>query len=99
MDDEIRVLRIIRFEVHSVIMLSIHAWMHHENAGFDYSAFTGLEYHRTDGQVGRSASLQYFDVWLFAKAQCTVPSVSDPEGELAILAKLHIAIVNLALIY
>jgi hypothetical protein len=30
-------------------MLAVHSWMHHEDAGFNLSAFTGLEYHRTDG--------------------------------------------------
>lgn len=49
MDYKIRVLRIIRFDVHCVIMLSIHARMHHEDTGLNYGAFTGFEYHRTDG--------------------------------------------------
>jgi hypothetical protein len=30
-------------------MLSIHAGMHHEDTGLNCGAFTGFEYHRTDG--------------------------------------------------
>jgi hypothetical protein len=30
-------------------MLPIHSRMHHEDTGFNCGAFTGLEYHRTDG--------------------------------------------------
>jgi hypothetical protein len=30
-------------------VFSIHAGMHHEDAGFNRGAVAGLEYHRTDG--------------------------------------------------
>jgi hypothetical protein len=49
MYDEIGIAWIICFQVYGVIVLAVHAWMHHENAGFNLGAFTGLEYHRTDG--------------------------------------------------
>jgi hypothetical protein len=48
-DHEIGIAWIIRFQVYGIVMLAIHAWMHHEDAGVNLSAFTGLEYHRTDG--------------------------------------------------
>jgi hypothetical protein len=50
-------------------MRSIHTFMHHEHTGFNCGAFARLEYHRTDGEFGRSASLQDFDVWLFLEPQ------------------------------
>ena len=65
MDHEIGIVRIVCFQVNSIIMLAIHPWMHHENTGFDCGGLTGLEYHRSDGQVGRSAPLQNFDVRIF----------------------------------
>ena len=49
MDYEIRVLWIVGLEMHSIIMRSIHTGVHHKDAGFNRRAFTGLEYHRTDG--------------------------------------------------
>ena len=49
MDDKIRVGWIIGLQMHGIIVLPIHAWMHHEDSGFNCGAFTGLEYHRTDG--------------------------------------------------
>src|SRR6266498_4328882 len=85
--------------MHRIIVLSIHARMHHKDSRFKRCAFTGLEYHRTDGQVGRSASLQYFNEWLFLESQCTIPFVGNLEGELAVLTKLHISVVNLVLIH
>ncbi|MHB8777171.1 MAG: hypothetical protein ACYC6R_05335 [Anaerolineales bacterium] len=44
------------------IMRTVHAFVHHEDAGFNERAFARLDDHRTDGQFGRSASLQYLDV-------------------------------------
>ena len=49
MNDEIGIGWIIGFEMNGIVMRTIHAWVHHEDAGFNLSAFTGLEYHRTDG--------------------------------------------------
>ena len=48
-DDEIGIGWIIRVEMHGKVMGTIHAWMHHEDTGFDCGGLTGLEYHRTDG--------------------------------------------------
>ena len=49
MDDEIGVAWIVCFQVHGIVMLAVHAWMHHEDAGFNLGGFAGLENHRTDG--------------------------------------------------
>ena len=49
MNDEIGIGWIIGFEMNSIVMRSIHTRVHHEDAGFNFSALTGLEYHRTDG--------------------------------------------------
>jgi hypothetical protein len=62
-------------------MGSIHAFVHHENSGFDRGAFTGFECHRTDGQFGRSAPLQYFDVGLFREAERARPGIGHLDLE------------------
>ncbi len=49
MNDQIGIGWIIRLEMHGIVMRTIHARMHHKDTGFNCSAFTGLEYHRTDG--------------------------------------------------
>src|SRR5215211_1303715 len=82
-----------------IVMRTIHTRMHHKDAGFNRCAFAGLEYHRTDGQLGRSASLQYFNVRLFLEPQGSISSVGDLEGELAVLAKFHVSIINFVLVY
>ena len=48
-DYEIGSAWIVCFQMHGIVVLAIHAWMHHEDAGVNLSAFTRLEYHRTDG--------------------------------------------------
>jgi hypothetical protein len=48
-DYEIGIARIICFQMHGIVMLAVHPRVHHEDAGFNLGAFTGLEYHRTDG--------------------------------------------------
>jgi hypothetical protein len=40
---------VIGFKMNAIIVLAIHAGVHHENGGFNRCAFAGLEYHRTDG--------------------------------------------------
>jgi hypothetical protein len=49
MDNEIGISWIVGFQMHGIVMGTIHAWMHHEDAGFNRGGLTGLEYHRTDG--------------------------------------------------
>ena len=66
--NQIRACRVVRFQMNCKIMWTIHTFMHHENAGFDNRTFTGLEYHRTDGQLRRSAPLQHLDVRFFLEA-------------------------------
>ena len=79
-------------------MGSIHPFMHHEDSRLDDSAFTGLKYHRTDGQFRRSASLQYFDIRLLFEAQHAVTSVRDLDGKLPGLTKFDVSIIDLILI-
>jgi hypothetical protein len=73
--------------------------MHHEDAGFNCGGFTGLEYHRTDGQFGRSAALQYFNIGLFRESQVAIARICDLECELAVLSKFHIPVVDLILVH
>jgi hypothetical protein len=97
--DQIRVVRIICFQMHPEVVRTIHPFMHHEDTGLYGCAFTGLEYHRTDGQLGRSASLQYFDVRLFFETKYAISAVRDFDGKGLFYPKFHIAIINLLLIY
>ena len=99
MHNQISVGWIIGLEMNGIVMRSIHPFMHHEDTGFNCGGLTGLKYHRTDGQFGRSASLQYFNVRLFLEPQRTVTRIGDLKGELAILAKSHKSIVDLVLIH
>jgi len=46
----VRVIGVVAFDVDLEIVGSIHAFVHHEYAGFERCALTGLENHRTDGQ-------------------------------------------------
>jgi hypothetical protein len=66
---------VICIEMDGVIVLSIHARVHHKNTGFNDGAFAGFEDHRTDGQIGGSASLQDFDVWILFETQRTSTGV------------------------
>lgn len=47
--NQIRICGVIRFQMHSKIMRTVHSLMHHEDARLDSCAFSGLEHHRTDG--------------------------------------------------
>ena len=97
--NQVGVVRVIRDQMHSEIVRPIHAFMHHEHSRLYYCAFTGLQYHRTDGQFGRSAPLQDFDVGLLFEAQRTVTGICDLDGELPGLTELHVSIVNPFLIH
>ena len=77
------------------VVRTVHAFVHHEDTGLDDCAFARLEYHRTDGQFGRSAALQYFDVWFFLETQSAVACVCDFYGEGLLHVKFHIAVINL----
>jgi hypothetical protein len=99
MNNQVRGIRIVGLEVYPVVVLAIHARMHHENAGLEIGAFAWFECHRTDGQAGRSAALQYFNVRLLFKPKQAIPGVSHLDLELAILAELDIAIINGLLIH
>ena len=63
------------------VMLPIHAFMHHERAGLDRCTFAGLEDHRTDGQLRRSAPLHDFDIWLLFEPQRAIACVGDLDGK------------------
>jgi hypothetical protein len=58
-------------------MRAVHTCVHHENGRLNRSAFTGLEYHRTDGQVGRSTPLAHFDVRLFLEPERAIADIGD----------------------
>lgn len=73
--------RIIRYEMHTKIMVSIHACMHHKDRGCDRGAFTGLKDHRTDGQLGRSAPLPDLNIGWFLEPQGRVASVGNRDRE------------------
>jgi len=59
------------------VMWTVHAFVHHEDTGLNSCAFARSEYHRTDGQLRRSASLEDFDVWLILEAQCSITRIGD----------------------
>src|SRR5215213_7775890 len=80
------------------IVRTIHAFMHHEDSRLDHSAFTGLKYHRTDGQFRRSASLQHFDIRLLFESQHAIANVRDLDSKLASLTKFDISIIDLVLV-
>ena len=56
-------------------MRAAHTCVHHKDRGLNRGAFTGLEYHRTDGQAGRSTPLAHFDVGLFSETERAVAGV------------------------
>ena len=60
--NQIGICRIVRLEMNPKVMRTVHAFVHHEDTGFNDRAFARIEYHRTDGQLRRSAPLQYFNV-------------------------------------
>lgn len=57
-------VRIVRYQMNTEVMWSIHAFVHHEDGRFNHSAVTGFKDHRTDGQFRRSAPLPDFDIGL-----------------------------------
>jgi hypothetical protein len=85
--------------MHSIIVWSVHAFVHHEYTGLDCGAFTRLEYHRTDGQLRRSAPLQYFNVGIFFEAQSPVTGVGDFDGKGFVRVELYGAKVDFLLIH
>jgi hypothetical protein len=99
MHDQIGIVWVIRYEMQRIIVLSVHAGVHHEDAGFDGCAFAGLEDHRTDGQFGRSAALQDLDMGLLLEAQRAIAGVGDFDREGFIVSKLDIAVVDFLLVH
>jgi hypothetical protein len=95
MYNQIRIVWIVRFEMHCKIMWTVHTFVHHKNTGLYDCAFTGFEYHRTDGQLRRSAPLQDFDIRLFLESQYTVAGVGDFDGERQVRAKMLVAVIYL----
>jgi hypothetical protein len=73
--------------------------VHHKHTGFDDRAFAGLEYHRTDGQFGRSAPLDNFDIRFFFEAQGTRTRVGDLDLKGQTGAKVLVAIIDFLLIH
>lgn len=98
MHNQVGIFWVICYEMHRIIVFSVHAWVHHEDAGCDVRALAGLEDHRTDGQLGRSASLQNFDIRLLFEAQPAVAVVGDFDPERSVLAKFDIPVVDVLLV-
>jgi hypothetical protein len=98
MNNQICVPGIIGHKVNRVFMLAVHARMHHKDAGFYGCAFAGFEDHRTDGQIGRSASLQDFDIRILFKTQRPIAGVGNIYFKLFVIPEWDIAIVDLCLV-
>ena len=97
--NQIRIGSVICPEVNCKVMRTVHAFVHHKYFGFNKGAFTGLEYHRTDGQLRRSASLQNFDIRRFLETQCARARIGDFDGKGFIGVVLYIAVINGLLIH
>jgi hypothetical protein len=59
----LRILRIVGYDMHAEVMLTIHTCVHHE-LQFDGGFFAWIECRPTDDSAGRSATLQDLDPWL-----------------------------------
>lgn len=94
MHDQVRLCGVVRDEVDSKIMWTIHAFVHHEYAGLDQGTFTGFEDHRTDSQFGGSTALQNLDVRGLLETQCAIPVVGDLDGEGFLNIEFHITIID-----
>lgn len=81
MDHQVRIPGIICLEMDRVIVFAVHPRMHHEDAGFNGRALAGFEDHRTDGQIGGSASLQNLDIWILIETQQSITGVCNIELE------------------
>lgn len=79
-------------------MRTVHDLVHHEHIGLDDCGFARFEDHRTDDQLGRSASLQYLYVRLLLEAECSVSCIGDLDGKGFGDIEFHITIVNPLLI-
>ena len=97
--DHVWIVRVIRFQVNRKIMRTVHAFVHHENAGLDNCAFSGFEYHRTDGQLRRSAPLQHFDIRVFLETQRAITSIGHLDSKCFFHAEFNIAVINSLLIH
>lgn len=81
MHNEVGVLGIVCHEMHGEIVRAIHAAVHYEVAGGDRRAFSGFEDHRTDGQIGRSATLQDLDIRPLGETQFGAADIGHLEIE------------------
>jgi hypothetical protein len=88
------ILRIIGYDMHAEVMLTIHTFVHHE-LQFDSGFFAWVECRPTDDSTGRSATLQDFDTRLTGKGKLGVADVLDVEHRLDRRAQLHITVVKL----
>ena len=62
----LRILRIVGYDMHAEVMLTVHAGVHHE-LQFDSRFFTRVECRPTDDSAGWSATFQNFDPRLTGK--------------------------------
>ena len=91
--------RVVGFQMDSKVMQAVHTFVHHKSGRSDLGAFTGLEYHRTDGQARRSAPLAHFDVWLFFEPERPLTNVGDLDFESQVGVEFDIAIIDHFLIH
>jgi hypothetical protein len=81
MHNQIGGFGVVSHEMNGIIMLSVHAGVHHEDAGFYGCTFTGFEDHRTDSQFRRSAPLQNFDIRFLFETNDAIAGVGNCDLE------------------
>jgi len=77
--DALGLLRVIAGYVDTEVVEAAHVAVHHE-LHREGRAFTGVEGHRTDGWIGRSAPRGNFDIRLVGEAQGLISHVGQGEG-------------------
>jgi hypothetical protein len=76
------------------VVLAVHTCVHHEYRRLNRRACSGLEYHRTDGESGRSTACQHFDIGLFPEFQYAIASVGNVNGKRFLGVVFHITEIN-----
>ena len=95
----IRLVRVIGLQMDRKLVRAVHACVHHKNGRSNGGAFARFEYHRTDGQVGRSTALAHFDVGLFFEPERAIAGVGDLDLEGQVGVQRNLTVVDDLLIY
>lgn len=82
--------RVVRLEMHAEEVFASHAAVHHE-LHRECRRLAGIECHRTDDRVGRSAALHDFDVRGLRDLQGLVAGITEHERGLGRVAQLDVA--------